>query len=106
MRNPFAAAAALRRSSPAVRIGGIGGGSSCPSPEQDPAVGDWSTRKAIEQGLKASSWVYICVKRLMKAAASVPWVAEELHGKKWEPIETHPLTSCSSGRIRSCRGRS
>jgi phage portal protein BeeE len=92
MRNPFAAAAALRRSSPAGGSG-IGGGQLVPVTQNKiPQWGDWSTRKAIEQGLKSSSWVYICVNKLMKAAASVPWVAEELHGKKWEPIETHPLT--------------
>lgn len=52
---------------------------------------DWSTDKAIRDGLKASVWVYRCVNRRAKAAASVPWYVEERKGDKWERIPNHPI---------------
>jgi HK97 family phage portal protein len=97
MRNPFAVAVSRGRSSTApmpAGSGGIGGGGLVPvTLDKIPQWSDWSTRNAIQHGMKASSWVYICINRLMKAAASVPWAAEELHGDTWEPVEDHPLTA-------------
>jgi HK97 family phage portal protein len=88
-RNPFAANAAAARSTPAQS----GGGQLIPSYQNKiPQWSKWSTRKAISDGFKSSVWVYICVQRLMKAAASVPWVAYERNGKKWEANEDHALT--------------
>jgi HK97 family phage portal protein len=33
----------------------------------------WSTDKAIQEGMKASEWVFIAVSRIATAAASIPW---------------------------------
>jgi HK97 family phage portal protein len=64
------------------------------SPWQDnrPHFKEWDTETAIKDGFKASVWVYACVYRIMKDAASVPWIAEVRKGDAWEPDETHPLT--------------
>ncbi len=37
-----------------------------------PRFNEWTTGKAIKDGFKASSYVYACVYRIMKAVASVP----------------------------------
>lgn len=52
---------------------------------------DWNTENAVNSGFKSSSYVYACVFRLMKSAASVPWLVETLSGKDWEEDENHPL---------------
>jgi HK97 family phage portal protein len=52
---------------------------------------DWSTKKAIDEGMKASAWVYSCVKRKADAAASVPLVVEQKRGDVWERVANHPL---------------
>jgi HK97 family phage portal protein len=57
-----------------------------------PHFKEWDTGKAIKDGFKASVWVYACVYRIMKDAASVPWIAEVRKGDEWEPDEQHPLT--------------
>src|SRR5690554_6792493 len=57
-----------------------------------PQWSDWSTDKAVKEGFKASTWVYTCVYRLMKAAASVPWVvSRQVKQDEWEVIQGHPL---------------
>lgn len=35
----------------------------------------WRLEDAAREGYKSSTWVYICVTRLMEAMASIPWVA-------------------------------
>lgn len=57
-----------------------------------PQWNQWSTKRAVEDGFKASVWVYIAVQRLMRAAASVPWYAYEGNGDEWEKEESHPLS--------------
>lgn len=54
---------------------------------------DWDTETAINDGLKASSWVYICITRNARAISSLPWVVEQKVGpRQYEPVEdTHPL---------------
>lgn len=52
---------------------------------------DWSTEKAIKDGLKASVWVYRCINRRAKAIASVPWYVEEWTGDGWERVPNHPI---------------
>ena len=57
-----------------------------------PMWSEWSTDKAIRDGFKASTWVYACVYRLMKAAASVPWkVSRQVKQGEWEVVPNHPL---------------
>lgn len=90
--NPFERAASLITAPKATKQA-VAGGVLIPSWKSDqPMYKDWSTANAIKDGFKASVWVYACVYRLMKDAASVPWIAEEKKGKEWEPNEDHPLT--------------
>ena len=57
-----------------------------------PMWSEWSTDKAIRDGFKASTWVYACVYRLMKAAASIPWeVSRQVRPGEWEVVPNHPL---------------
>jgi HK97 family phage portal protein len=55
------------------------------------ARSDWNTKKAIDEGLKASVWVYSCIKRKVDAAAKIPFIVEEKRGDNWERAENHPL---------------
>lgn len=91
-RNPFAVA--LARSQSPVVARSSGGGALVPAWQNKiPQWSQWSTRKAIQEGFKSSVWVYICIERLMKSAASVPWVAYVRTGRdKWEPEPDHPLS--------------
>lgn len=95
--NPFAIAATRLRSAPVARpnsVGGRGGGYFVPSyQDKIPQWSKWDSRRAIEEGYKSSTWVYKCVERLMKAAASVPWVAHVRQGDEWQPEPDHPLTT-------------
>jgi len=57
-----------------------------------PMWSEWSTDKAIRDGFKASTWVYACVYRIMKAAASIPWeVSKQVRPGEWEVVPNHPL---------------
>lgn len=56
-----------------------------------PVWSEWTTDNAIQNGLKVCSYVYSCVYRLMKAAASVPWIAKIKKGEDWEPVPGHPI---------------
>lgn len=56
-----------------------------------PAWTNWDTEAAINEGYKASAWVYACVKRRADSVASVPLVVEVKNGKEWEPAPNHPL---------------
>ena len=54
---------------------------------------DWSTGRAIKEGLKASVWVYASIKAIMDAASSVPLITQELNADgEWEKID-HPITT-------------
>ncbi len=58
-----------------------------------PIWSDWSTANAIANGLKASEWVYTCVRKIASAVSTVPWFAEERVGEnKWERNDAHPLS--------------
>ncbi|HKI85831.1 MAG TPA: phage portal protein [Thermoanaerobaculia bacterium] len=52
---------------------------------------DYSPRTAIDEGLKASVWVYACTTLIARAAGSLPWRAERLVGGEWTPDPTSPL---------------
>lgn len=53
---------------------------------------DWSADKAVRDGFKASTWVYACIHRIMKAVASVPWVvSRRTKAGEWEVVPGHPL---------------
>lgn len=50
--------------------------------------------QATADGFKASTWIYICVSRLMAAISSVPWLMEkEVSPAKWEPAPEHPFNA-------------
>lgn len=56
------------------------------------ASSEWTTERAIGQGLKASTWVYACCSRIARAAASVPWKVQVRSNGEWvEAPEEHPL---------------
>lgn len=52
---------------------------------------DWDGKKAITEGYKSSTWVYVCVNMRMKAVSSVPWVVEQKVNGEWKPAPNHPL---------------
>jgi len=57
-----------------------------------PVWTEWSTESAIRNGLKASEWVYSCVRKLASAMSSVPWFVEQrVSEDEWERDDTHPL---------------
>lgn len=59
---------------------------------QNAKFNDWSTEKAISEGLKASTYVYSCVQLIAKSVASVPWyVYRQKRNGDWEQMKTHPL---------------
>lgn len=59
---------------------------------QDAKFNTWSTEKAINEGLKASTYVYSCIQLIARSVASVPWYAykQDSNGD-WTVIENHPL---------------
>ena len=57
-----------------------------------PIWSDWSTSKAIGEGLKASVWVYACAMKRADSVASVPLVAGKMVQGEFEPLpDTDPL---------------
>lgn len=50
---------------------------------------DWTIRKAVKDGYKASSWVYRAVSLIAGNAAAVPWV---VYGADNEAIWDHPVS--------------
>ncbi|SDE58330.1 phage portal protein, HK97 family [Priestia aryabhattai B8W22] len=52
---------------------------------------DWSTDNAVAYGYKSSTWVYSCVSRIAKTAASVPWKVYRETDEGLEEIPNHPL---------------
>lgn len=56
-----------------------------------PQFKDWSTKNAIKEGYKASVWVFACIYRIAKAAASVDWAVEQKTAKGWRKVTDHPL---------------
>jgi len=51
----------------------------------------WSTEDAVTNGYAASVFVYACVNKLMKAAASVPWRVKVRSGDSYETDDDHPI---------------
>jgi len=59
---------------------------------QDAKFNDWTTEKAISEGLKASTYVYACIQLIARSVASVPWyVYKQKRNGDWEQIKMHPL---------------
>lgn len=52
---------------------------------------DWSAEKAINEGFKASTYVYKSITKKAEAAASVPWKVYKLVNNAWEIQEGHPI---------------
>lgn len=52
---------------------------------------DWTTDNAVRHGYKASTWVYSCISRISKTAASVPWKVYKETDEGLEEIPNHPL---------------
>jgi len=68
-----------------------------PQQANRPIWTDWSTANAIQNGLKASEWVYTCVRKRASAISSVPWFAEQRVGEdEWERDDLHPLSNLLS----------
>ena len=57
-------------------------------------VTSWTSSKAIDDGLKASSAVYSCVTMIAKSFAQIPWYAarNKPNSEGVEILEDHPLT--------------
>jgi len=51
----------------------------------------WELSRAVSEGMVACSWVFACVYRKAKAAASVPWILERQAQNGWVRVEKHPL---------------
>ena len=58
---------------------------------EKPQWNAWDTKNAIENGLKASVWVYRCINKRAKAVASIPWYVEERVGDTWQRVPNHPI---------------
>ena len=56
-----------------------------------PVASDWSTEKAVTEGLKSSTWVYAAISKISTGLASVPLVLEKKKGDRWEPDAEHEL---------------
>lgn len=56
-----------------------------------PSFREWSTEKAINEGLKESVWIYTCVRKISEAVSSIPWYVQERSGDEWERDENHPV---------------
>lgn len=52
---------------------------------------EWDSQAATKEGLKSSTWVFACIYRLAKSAASARWVAERRVGDVWTPQPSSPL---------------
>lgn len=61
------------------------------SANNKPIWKDWSTENAVTSGYKASTWVYSCVSRIAKTAASVPWKVYRQTDEGLEEVPNHPL---------------
>lgn len=67
---------------------------------------DWNTSSAIRDGLKASTWVYACVRRKARTASSVPLVVQRWNGESWQREENHPLELLLSDPNQHLTGQS
>jgi HK97 family phage portal protein len=57
-----------------------------------PMWSQWDVETAIEKGLKASTWVYVCIMRNTNALASLPWeVQVQQADGRWVSVPGHPL---------------
>lgn len=53
---------------------------------------NWTTEAAVNEGFKASVWVFAAINKKAKAAASVPWyVYRKNTAGEFERLPTHPL---------------
>lgn len=59
---------------------------------EKPQWATWNTKKAIDEGFKASTWVYAAVSRISTAAASPPWVVQEEREEEGKVVEV-PVAS-------------
>lgn len=71
----------------------IDGADIYPSVQQGrPVRSNWSTRKAVREGLSATSWIFVCVYKIAHAVSSIPLVVQQRQGAKdWVTLESHPL---------------
>lgn len=57
-----------------------------------PHWSNWTTKRAVNEGYAANTWVYACVRKLSSSAASVPWFVEKRTPKgDWERQDGHPI---------------
>lgn len=65
--------------------GGYGGG--------QPLQTDWDERRAFQEGYQGTAFPFMCIDRLMGAAASASWKVYETRGRRrreWEVQDGHP----------------
>lgn len=56
--------------------------------EGRPMARDWSTAEAVEEGFKASHWVYRCINYITRTAATCTWYMEEKQANgEWIRLE-------------------
>lgn len=59
---------------------------------QNPTWTNWTTEAAVNEGYKASIWVYAAINKKAKAAASVPWYVYKRNSQgEYEQQRNHPL---------------
>jgi HK97 family phage portal protein len=90
MANPFKAAA--RRAQPVrdLPVKSITTGQTISKWQSGkPQFTDWSTDKAVRDGLKVSTYVYACARVIAQSAASVPWKAIDPVTEK--DVPRHPF---------------
>ena len=62
------------------------------STDKNPRWTKWTGKNAVDEGYKASVWVYATINKKARAAASVPWYVYKKNAKgEYERIENHPL---------------
>lgn len=55
---------------------------------------DWDTEAAIEDGYDASTWVFVAIDKIARAAASLPLIVEKRdpsEADQWAPATEHPV---------------
>lgn len=57
-----------------------------------PRWSNWTTKRAVNEGYAANTWVYACVRKLSSSAASIPWYVEKRSPEgDWVRQDGHPI---------------
>lgn len=56
-----------------------------------PVTTDWNAERAIRDGLKANTWVYVANRYIATKISPIPFFVEQRRGEdEWEPVVDHP----------------